>query len=86
MMRTNFPLINPVKKFSIKHYADHVKEEIEEFEKGETDEQKAKEVIDVLHAAETLVRKFFVQHPEFDIDFIITQIIKKNKERGYYDV
>lgn len=81
----NFPPINPLKKFTIKHYADHISSEIEEFNKEETGSvAQAKEVIDILHAAETLVRKFFEKHPQHDVSKVRQQVIRKNDERGYY--
>jgi uncharacterized caspase-like protein len=84
MKKWHFPLINPVRKFSIKHFTDHVNEEVDEFKQEKDLAKKAKECVDVLHAAETLVRKFFLQHPELDVEKIKKQIIDKNKKRGYY--
>lgn len=84
-MKWHFPLINPLKKFSLSHYIEHVYEELEEFEdeKDGTINQ-AKEVIDILHSAETLVRKYFLKYPEFDFESMKREIIDKNKKRGYY--
>lgn len=83
-MKWVFPLINPVKYFSLRHYIDHVKEEVQEFENAASTFEAAKEVVDVLHAAETLARKFVQRHPEVDLDEIVKITIEKNLKRGYY--
>ncbi len=85
MPHWNFPLINPIKEFDIQHYLDHIKEEIDEFEKEKDPEKKRKEAVDVLHAAETFVRKFFIADPSISFDEVCNQVKHKNQMRGYYD-
>lgn len=80
----HFPLINPVNSFDLEHYLNHVYEELGEFQDAQTLDERAKEVLDVLHASETLVRKFFLEHPELDVKSMKEEIINKNKTRGYY--
>lgn len=84
-MKWNFPLINPRKKFPLIHYLNHVYEELDEY-RGEPrgSLKQAKEVIDVLHAAETLVRKFFEENSQFDLEAMRQSTIRKNDARGYY--
>lgn len=80
----HFPLINPVCPFDLEHYLNHVYEELDEFKNAEDLDEEAKEVLDVLHAAETLVRRFFIEHPELDFSSVRDSIVKKNRARGYY--
>jgi hypothetical protein len=82
MKKWHFPLINPVKKYSIAHYLNHIKEEIREYEEETSPEEKKKEAMDILHAAETFARKFFANDEEFE--FVRAQVIAKNIVRGYY--
>jgi hypothetical protein len=85
-MRWHFPLINPNLRFSLKHYFDHVKEELKEYEaEPEGSIEQAKEVVDVLHSAETLVRKFFERNPQHNFDDIKARTVEKNRARGYYN-
>ncbi len=79
----HFPLINPVQKYSLKHYLDHIMEEIKEFEEEMSQENKDKEAIDILHSAETFVRKYFEDRKKFLK--VKNQVIRKNKKRGYYE-
>jgi len=81
----HFPLINPKQLFDLEHYAEHVLEEIEEYRTAESKVEEAKEVVDVLHAAETLVRKYFERNPDVTFEEVRDGIIKKNKDRSYYD-
>lgn len=78
----HFPLINPVKKFNLEHFIDHIREEIKEFEEETDPGKKEKEAIDILHSAETFVRKFFNDDEKFER--IKQKVITKNKNRGYY--
>lgn len=82
--RWQFPLIDPNKYWDTQHYVDHIREEIREYEEESDLEKKAKECMDVLHAAETLVRKFFQRNPEVSYDRIRDAIVQKNMQRGYY--
>ena len=85
-MKWNFPQIDPVRFWDTQHYLDHVREECWEFEvEQEGTEDKAKECLDILHAAETLVRKYFERNPQFKLEDIQAAIIVKNTSRGYYD-
>lgn len=80
----HFPLINPKDKYSLEHYLDHIMEEIQEF-KEETDPiKKRKEAVDILHASETFVRKYFQRTKGKGLTEVKKQIISKNKARGYY--
>lgn len=84
-MKWHFPLINPRMKFSLKHYFDHVKEELDEFKDEEAGSiEQAKEVVDILHSAETLVRKYFEKYPQHSFEQIKESTITKNHARGYY--
>lgn len=78
----HFPLINPVKKFPLKHFIDHIREEIKEFEEETDTDNKEKEAIDILHSAETFVRKFFNNDKHFEE--VKRKVITKNEIRGYY--
>lgn len=80
----HFPLINPQQKFDIKHFIDHVGLEVKEFHDAKTDDEKDKEAVDVLHAAETFVRKYFEANGR-SYESVRDAIIAKNKNRGYYD-
>jgi len=85
-MKWQFPLINPTVHYSTDHYIDHVMEEVGEV-MAEVDgsSEQAKEVVDVLHAAETLVRKFFERNPQHCFNSVKQEIIRKNTGRGYYE-
>lgn len=85
MRQWHFPLINPVQEFPIGHFLEHIQLEIEEVKQEPDPEKRAKEVVDVLHAAETFVRKYFEQNPEFNFNDIRKAVIKKNRKRGYYN-
>ena len=80
----HFPLIDPVKHWDLQHYIDHVREECKEFEEEMDPEKRAKECLDILHAAETLVRKYFERQSRFSFNEIKAAIIAKNSKRGYY--
>lgn len=81
-VRWHFPLINPIQKFSLEHYLDHIVEEVEEFKEETDEDRKRKEAMDILHAAETFARKFFTDEKQFQK--VRRQVISKNKVRGYY--
>ncbi len=81
----HFPLINPVMEYSLKHYLDHIMEEILEFEEEKDKEKKRKEAIDILHAAETFVRKYFARTEGSTFEEVKDAVIEKNKSRGYYE-
>jgi len=83
-MEFHFPLIDPVKHWELKHYLNKVREECSEFEEEKDPERQAKEVVDILHAAETLVRKYFERNTIFTLEEIKTATVKKNRDRGYY--
>ena len=83
-MEWHFPLINPVRKFPLDHFLEHVIEGIVEFEEETDEENKDKEAVDILHAAETFVRKYFESNGR-DWRVVRDAIIQKNKKRGYYD-
>mgnify|MGYP001413974714 CR=1 FL=1 len=88
----HFPLIHPEERPSVQHMLWKLEEEIKEFKLADRPMDKAEEVLDILHAAETLVRKFFIQAIGTDgvytTDDIIRRskkkIIRKNRKRGYY--
>jgi len=81
----HFPLINPVQNYSLEHYLDHIVEEIKEFKEETDPELKRKEAVDILHAAETFVRKYFQRTKGSDFKQVRTATIKKNRKRGYYN-
>jgi hypothetical protein len=83
----HFPRIVVSDDKSLVWQAYRVLEELKEFEQSQANEpliNQALEVIDVLHAAETLVRKFFLLHPELDFETIKQEVIAKNRAREYY--
>lgn len=84
MKQWHFPLINPVQEFSLEHYLEHILQEIKEVQEETDPERRAKEVIDVLHSAETYCRKYFQRNPDQDFSAIRKAVIKKNRKRGYY--
>ena len=84
MKKWHFPLIRSVKNPSIKDLIDKVKSELKEFERETNVNKKAAEAIDILHSAETLVRQFFQKYPSMSFHKKKRQIIKKNRQRGYY--
>lgn len=84
IMKFTFPEINPTNDKTLEHYTERVKLEADEFEQEEILEKKAMEAVDILHAAETVVRKFFKLHPELNLDEIVKSVISKNTNRGYY--
>lgn len=80
----NFPEIFPGKPQDDKFLHDKVLQELGEF-LSETDPRKqAVEAMDVLHSAETLVRKFFSRHPDLWPHEAIKEVVAKNASRGYY--
>ena len=83
-MGWHFPLIRPVQKFDDENLVNKVLSELTEFEKETDLNKKALEAIDVLHSAETLVRKFFLKYPSLSFRKRKRQVIEKNKKRGYY--
>ena len=80
----HFPLINPVQKFPLNHFLEHIELEMKEFLDAQTIEEQGKEAVDILHAAETFVRKYFEQNGR-SFEAVRDAIIAKNKTRGYYD-
>ena len=80
----HFPLINPVDFYDNQHYLDHIGEEMKEFEEEQDLEKKKKEAVDILHASETFVRKYFESIGANDFDHVRRTIIAKNRKRGYY--
>ena len=81
-MKYHFPLIKPKVSIPMWQMLLKLEEEMAEFQQDQGVEAKKKEAIDILHVAETLVRKFFNDDAEFErIKALVT---KKNKDRGYY--
>jgi len=83
-MKWHFPLIRVARKDSNERLTKKVLQELEEFERETDTDKKAMEAIDVLYAAETLVRVFFSKYPSLSFDKIKQKIVKNNKRRGYY--
>lgn len=81
-VRWHFPLINPRLKFSNFHYLLHIVLEIVEFIRESDPGKKEKEAVDILHSAETFVRKFFANDKHFEE--VRKSVIDKNSVRGYY--
>ena len=82
-MKYNFPEIKG--RRSIEEQIEKVREEIKEFEDASSLEVHAKdlEALDILHAAETLVRLRF-RGREQSVDSLVEEVITKNLERGKY--
>ena len=85
MKKWHFPLINPEQNYSLKHYFDHITEEIKEFEEETNKELKRKEAVDILHSAETFVRKYFERTEGSSFEEVKQSTITKNRKRGYYE-
>lgn len=83
-IRWHFPLITPGRKDTEDEMVHKVLSEIKEFQSATDNLEKGLEVLDILHAAETLVRKFFYSHPNLSIKKMRRMIYKKNEKRGYY--
>jgi hypothetical protein len=84
-MQCNFPEIFPGKDQTDEFLLIKVLQELSEFGREKiTLEHQALEAIDVLHAAETLVRKFFARNPNLSFEEMKAKAIAKNRERGYY--
>ncbi len=83
-MKWSFPLINPGTHSSVKDLINKVLSELNEFDNENDLEKKGMEAIDILHSAETLVRKFFSQNPSLSFPEMKKKVIKKNNDRGYY--
>ena len=83
-MRWHFPLADPHRRQTQEESISHVLSEVREFE-SETDiDKKALEALDILHCAETLVRKFFQEYPQLSIEKTRHLVEQKNRQRGYY--
>lgn len=79
----HFPLINPVRPFDLEHFLEHVHLEMAEFQEAKTIEEKDKEAVDILHSAETFVRKYFQQNGR-SFEQVRDAVVEKNRKRGYY--
>jgi pyruvate/2-oxoglutarate dehydrogenase complex dihydrolipoamide dehydrogenase (E3) component len=73
----NFPEIRTVR--STEEQATKVIDEVVEYKFDFSDE----EAVDILHAAETLIRIHFKGRPQ-DLERVIQQTKEKNLKRGYY--
>ncbi len=85
-MEFNFPEVDPGRDWPISHYIDHIREECKEFEEEEDFDKKVMELLDILHSAETLVRKFHNLNPAVDLDEAVRKVIRKVTLKGYYEV
>lgn len=81
-IRWHFPLINPRDSYPLNHYLEHIDQEMKEFDQANSQRRREEEAIDVLHAAETFVRKFFRTEEEFIK--AKARVVRKNINRGYY--
>jgi len=82
-MRYNFPEIKN-KPASLIQQLNKIVEEAAEVIKARDDIERLYEVLDLMHACETYVR--IMESKGVAIDKLVEFIIKKNKERGYYDM
>jgi len=87
-MYYNFPPIKNYKDIKPSEQLKKIKEELREVEKAQTTVQKLIEAIDLLHAVETLIRILEQRCTGtiLSLDVLKDCVIKKNKERGYYDM
>ncbi len=94
VLRWHFPLIRPKRQDSLKDLITKVRSELDELEKAPTVHEQLLEAVDVLHSAETLVRKLFNQHSGdknlqhlkgYAYDLYRRTVIRKNKLQGYYE-
>lgn len=76
----HFPKIRTTR--TSEEQANKVVDEFKELE--ETGFEDDEEVIDILHAAETLVRVHF-EGRENIFEELVKRVITKNRKRGYYD-
>ncbi len=95
-IRWHFPLVKPNRKDTVADLVEKVRSELTEFEEADNTPDKMLELLDVLHSAETLVRKFFKFYCFKDVDLAADEIVdeamfemkqeivSKNKKRGYY--
>jgi len=85
-MKFTFPKIKEVStaigKTSALNQVYKIKEEVYEFQNSKGKERDL-ECLDVLHSVESLVRMYF-KGREDEIDSLIEEVIKKNRDRGYY--
>ncbi|ADQ06490.1 conserved hypothetical protein [Caldicellulosiruptor hydrothermalis 108] len=82
-MHYNFPEIKE-KPASLIQQLNKIVEEAAEVIKARDDIERLYEVLDLMHACETYVR--IMEAKGVVIDKFVKLIIKKNKERGYYDM
>jgi hypothetical protein len=86
-MEFNFPRIKDLQssKVQISKIVDELNELRVELDKRDIDKSTI-ELIDVLHATESLVRIFMEQFsiPLSQIDLFIQRVKSKNQNRGYY--
>ena len=75
----HFPVAIPDRKDRNERLSAKVRAETKEFDEEKDLLAKAKEAIDVLHAAENLVQKFFAKHPSLSFEDIKLAVIEKNE-------
>lgn len=64
--------------------AGEVKEALDAYDDGESNERIAEELMDVCHRAETALRE--LEETGVDLDAVKRGVIEKNDARGYYGV
>lgn len=59
-------------------------DEVKEFQEATDKDEKDKEAVDIMHAVETFLRGHFADR-QFRLNGVISEVYRKNKNRGYYD-
>lgn len=83
----HFPPIVGTERKTLDWQVEKLQGEIQEFQSARSSEpllNQALEVLDVLHCAETLARKFFRENPSIEFEAMKEIVIAKNRKRGYY--
>ena len=85
-MRYNFPALKGLEKLTVGQQLQKIEEEVKELERelqrAESFRYIAVEALNIIHACETLLRML---EDVTDIRAAYSYVIKKNRERGYYD-
>lgn len=83
MYQYNFPRTRFVGTNSINDQIKHLASEIEELKQADSWEEKLLETLDVIHSAETLLRRFERNWPGC-VEHGMLDVLAKNHKRGYY--
>ena len=79
----NFPATIFVDKNTVQEQINHLAGELEELKKADSWEEQINETLDIIHSAETLLRRFERNWPGC-VEHGMLNILAKNHKRGYY--